>query len=272
MPQRKGWLLMTVLLLATAGCSRLTFIKPNVERKDGEQIAQDYHVSDSPQVKQRLEAGSALQMATQRLRSGDLDEAERQSRRALKLEPQSPDAYTLLALVAERRGNAKLAGEHYRKAVELVPNRGAEQNNYGVWLCGNGLPAESLIWFDRALRDSGYATPGTALANAGRCALEAGQGERAERDLRQALVLDPANPSALASMAQSEFNAGRYFEARAFIERRMAAARANASVLKLASQIEERLGDKAAAGRYVQRLRAEFPDAPNAHSGGKTEQ
>ncbi len=272
MPQRKGWLLMTALLLVTAGCSRLTFIKPKVERKDGEQIAQDYHVSDSPQVKQRMEAGNALQMATQRLRSGELDEAERQARRALKLDPQSPDAYTLLALIADRRGNAKQAGEYYRSAVELAPRRGALQNNYGVWLCGNGFQAESLIWFDRALRDSGYSTPATALANAGRCALEAGQSERAERDLRQALVLNPTDASALSSMAQSEFNAGRYFEARAFIERRMAAAPASAGVLKLASQIEERLGDKAAAGRYVQQLRAEFPDASNAHTGGKTGQ
>ncbi len=272
MPQRKVWLLPILTLLVTAGCSRLTFIKPNVERKDGEQIAEDFNVSDSPQVKRRMETSNALQMAGQRLRSGDLDEAERHARRAAKLSPDSADVHTLLALIAERRGNSKQAGAEYKRAVELAPGRGAEQNNYGAWLCANGSAAESLIWFDRALADTGYATPAAALANAGGCALKAGQDERAQRDLRQAIALDPDNAYALASMAESEYRAGRYFEARAFVERRLAAGPASPQVLKLASQIEERLGDKAAAGRYVQQLRAEFPDASNVHTGGKAEQ
>ncbi len=42
----------------------------------------------------------------------------------------------------------------------------------------------------------------------------------------------------------------------------------DAAVLKLASQIEDRLGDKAAASRYVQRIRAEFPDAQDVTTGG----
>ena len=45
-------LLLVPLLLATA-CSRLTFVRPKMERKDGEQIAQDYSVKDSPEVKRR---------------------------------------------------------------------------------------------------------------------------------------------------------------------------------------------------------------------------
>lgn len=272
MQRHKPWLLLIPFLLATAGCSRLTFIKPNVERSDGEQIAEDIHVSDSPAVKRRLETENALQLATQRLRVGDLDAAEKAAKNALKLTPESAEAFTLLAIVAERRGQNAQAGQAYKRAVDLRPAEGAYQNNYGAWLCATGYPAESLVWFDRALRDSNYSTPSAALANAGGCALKAGQGERADRDLRQALTLDPKNAYALASMAQSEYQAGRYFEARAFVERRLAAAPANVGVLKLASQIEERLGDKAAAGRYVQQLRAEFPDASNAQPGGKAEQ
>jgi type IV pilus assembly protein PilF len=56
----------------------------------------------------------------------------------------------------------------------------------------------------------------------------------------------------------------------AFTERRLAAAPANAAVLQLAAGIEEKLGDKAAASRYVQRLRAEFPDVVTADPWGKT--
>lgn len=272
MRRHKLWLLLMALVLATTGCSRLTFIKPKMERKDGEEIAPSYQVKDSPEVRQRMEAERAMALATQRLQSDDLDGAERAVRAAQKAAPQSADVQTLLAVLADRHGQAKQAGEHYRRATELAPGRGAEQNNYGVWLCANGFPAEALVWFDRALQDSDYETPAAALANAGGCAAQAGQHERAERDLRQALTLDPGNAYALGAMAENEYRAGRYFEARAFVERRLAAASATADVLKLASQIEERLGDRTAAGRYVQQLRAEFPDASDAQTGGKAEQ
>src|SRR3546814_20433103 len=71
--------------------------------------------------------------------------------------------------------------------------------------------------------------------------------------VRSALALDPQIPVALAAMAEQEFRAGRAFQARAFSQRRLAAAPADARSLLLASQIEEKLGDKDAAARYVQR-------------------
>jgi type IV pilus assembly protein PilF len=95
---------------------------------------------------------------------------------------------------------------------------------------------------------------------------------RADRDLRGALTLDPANPVALAGMAENEFRAGRYFQARAFSERRLSAAPATWQVLQLASQIEQKLGDTAAAARYVQRMRAEFPEQGRDNRPGDASQ
>jgi type IV pilus assembly protein PilF len=74
------------------------------------------------------------------------------------------------------------------------------------------------------------------------------------------------NPVALTALARREFGAGNAFEARAFSERRLAAAPADPKALLLASQIEQKLGDSAAAARYVSRLKAEFPDAPEARN------
>lgn len=267
--RHKGlWLLLVPVLLATA-CSRLTFVRPKMERKDGEQVAQDYSVRDSPEVKRRQSVQSMLSRSVQRMHSGDLDTAEREARAALKLDPKSADALTMLAVVEGRRGRSAQAGEFYKRAAELTPQEGTVQNNYGTWLCGTGYAAESLVWFDRALKAPNYPTPAVALANAGNCALSSGQIERAERDLRQALSIDPGNATALGALAEVEFRHQRYLPARAFVERRLSAAPASASVLKLASQIEERLGDKAAASRYVRQLRAEFPDAVDVTTGGK---
>ncbi|MFT3762439.1 MAG: type IV pilus biogenesis/stability protein PilW [Pseudoxanthomonas sp.] len=262
---REALALAVALSLAATACSRLTFIRAPSKIERYESKSPTYSVHDSEQTKRRMATRERLQLATQRLQGGDVATAEREAKLVLKDDPNSSGAHTILAVVAQGRGEQKAAGEHYRRAAELAPADGGSLNNYGAWLCGNGYPAEALVWFDRAIAAPGYATPGAALANAGGCALKAGQYERAGRDLRKALEYDPTNAYALASMAESEYRQGRYFEARAFTERRLAAAPANPGVLQLASSIEEALGDKAAASRYAQRLRAEFPDAANTN-------
>ncbi|AEM51033.1 type IV pilus biogenesis/stability protein PilW [Stenotrophomonas maltophilia] len=246
-------LLAGVLAVAVGGC------KSHPKAKLGPSQAPVYSVGDPESVRREVRWRDLLTLATRDMQVGNLDAAERKVREALKLAPEAPDALVLQAGIDDRRGRTRQAGENFRKAAELAPQRGDVLNNYGAWLCQQGQPAESLVWFDRALQAPGYATPGEAQANAGSCALDAGQLERAERDLRAALVAAPANPVALESMAQLSFRQGRYMEARAFAERRIAAAPATRSVLQLASQIEARLGDRAASDRYLQRIRQEFP-------------
>lgn len=249
------WLVLFagVLAVAVGGC------KSHPKAKLGPSQAPIYSVGDPESVRREVRWRDLLTLATRDMQVGNLDAAERKVREALKLAPEAPDALVLQAGIDDRRGRTRQAGENFRKAAELAPQRGDVLNNYGAWLCQQGQAAESLVWFDRALQAPGYATPGEAQANAGSCALDAGQLERAERDLRAALVAAPANPVALESMAQLSFRQGRYMEARAFAERRIAAAPATRSVLQLASQIEARLGDRAASDRYLQRIRQEFP-------------
>lgn len=259
-------LVLAFVAVATAACSKLTFVRQDFSRGDYEQTAREVSVSDGKR-KAVASVQGHLRLAEDRLRAGDYPAAEREARKALKLDPNSVDAYTLLGATAERRGAVAEAAEHYRRATEMAPGDGNVLNNYGVWLCGQGQAAQSLAWFDRALADSTYSTPAMALANAGSCALRAGQYARAGRDLRDAIAQDPTNPVALGAMAELEFRQGRAFEARAFSERRLAAAPADRNALLLASQIEQKLGDTAAAARYVQRMRAEFPETQGSGIG-----
>lgn len=266
---REALVLALGMTLAATACSRLTFVKPNMERKDFDRVAPEYHVREDKAAKQRLMASERLVLAEQRYRVGDYAQAADEARKALKANPSSVDAYTLLGLVADAQGRAQQAGQHFRKAAELAPAKGTVLNNYGAWLCANGSPAEGLVWIDRALADPSYPTRGAALANAGGCARKAGQYERAERDLRRALQLDENNAYALAEMAESEYRNGRFFEARAFCERRLGAAPADRRTLELAAMIEEQLGDMDAAKRYRLRLGAEFPGATTAVPGNR---
>lgn len=268
----KAILLAALSVLAATACSRLTFIKPDLARKGyQDEIARpvDLRPDRSDRRSSQLSKARGYLGASQKfLQAGDDANAEQQARLALKADPKSADAHTLLAVIEGRRGRVAKAGGHYRQAAELAPNNGSTLNNYGAWLCGSDRAAESLAWFDRALRDPAYPSPASALANAGSCALKSGQAVRAERDSRAALQLDPGNPVALVTMAESAFRASRFFEARAFSERRLTASPPDADALLLASQIEMKLGDRVAADRYVRRLRAEFPDASAAYPPG----
>jgi len=265
-----AWGLLAIAVLA--GCSRLTFVKPNLKRHGYRSVAPEYDIRADSKASGRIAAMDHTALAEQALRNGQVDQAQTEAKAALKADAGFADAYTVLALVESQRGNPAEAGRNYARAVALEPTRGVLLNNYGAWLCANGRAAESLGQFDAALADPSYPTPAAALANAGSCALTAGQGGRAAANLQRALALDPGNPVALAAMAQSEYNAGHYFQARAFSERRLAAAPATVTVLQLASQIEQKLGDTAAAARYVQRIGAEFPEQGRDSRPGDTSQ
>ncbi|MFK3649668.1 type IV pilus biogenesis/stability protein PilW [Lysobacter enzymogenes] len=264
----RGLLLSALVLVGAAACNRLTFIKPNLERKGYDETGPTYDLNKSRQAPSGAAAANARVLAAQRyLQAGENAKAREELRQALKLDAKSVEAYSLMAVMAEGDGKSAEAGGYYRKAAELAPQRGAVLNNYAVWLCANGQPAQALGYFDSARLDPDYMDQAVLLSNSGACAERAGQGERAERDLRQALVFDPANAIALGAMARRQLRLGKAFEARAFSERRLAIEPISAEALMTASQIEEKLGDRAAAARYVQRMRAEFPDAQGSESG-----
>jgi len=270
--RRSALPLLLALVMAASGCSRLTFIRPDPDKREAEgRSTPSYEVHDSPEVKRRHAARTHLLMAQRELGRGNLDAADAAARKARDAAPESGDAYSMLALLAEHRGHMAEAGDLHRRAAALSPRDGGALNNYGAWLCTNGHAAESIVWFERALATPGYRTPAAAQANAGACAEKAGQLERAERDLRLAIAADPGNAVALGAMARVAFRTGQYMDARAFSQRALAAGGVDPAALLLASQIEQKLGDSAASARYVRRLRDEFPDAVPGAPGDTTQ-
>lgn len=263
----KPLMLAAVAVTVLAGCSRLTFVRSDLGRGDFERTAPEVDIRTDDRSRGAESAAILVRKGQASYAQGDYAAAASIAGQALKADPKSALAHTLLALVEDQRGNRRTAGEHYRQAVELAPTQGAMLNNYGTWLCGEGQAAESLAWFERAVLDPSYRAPGTAFANAGACAQKAGQGQRADQYLAAALQSDPSNPVALGTMAEREFLAGRAFQARAFSQRRLAAAPPDARALLLASQIEEKLGDKAAADRYVQQMITQFPAQSGSAKG-----
>lgn len=255
-----------VAVAATSGCGNKSYVRTSL----GEQHYVEPAVNRIGEGKGKRNGSASLQRDVAEMQEalaiGDLASVKRLAAATLKRQPNSPEAHTYMAVALDHTGDPAGAGAHYLRAAEAAPNNGGMLGNYGIWLCEQGRVAEALGWFDRALALPNYASSPQVLANSGACADKVGQRQRADRDLRRAIELDPENPVALAALAVQQFNAGNAFEARAFSERRLAAAPADAKALLLASQIEQKLGDSTAAARYVSRLKSEFPDAPEARN------
>lgn len=205
-------------------------------------------------------AALQVKMGQGYLAQGELETARDKLQRALELDPNSADAHTLMALLQERINRPAVAETHYRRAAELKPDDGSANNNYGTFLCGIGRYAEAQALFDRAVLDPFYRTPELAYANAGFCALKAGDAALAERMLRAALDLDPGNATVLYEMSRLHFERGDLMRARAFLQRFESSANADPQALELGLRIETRLGDRAAAERYRKQLQEQFPD------------
>ena len=258
MPRRLPVALLAACVLAS-GCSkfeRLSIIRPSAQRGEYTQVAPTYDVSGKTGRARNTDTTQLLMSASDLYQQGDFAQAQALAERALKAEPRSGDAHTVLGAIADARGDTKAAGAHYSKAIEIAPNTGIYANNYGHWLCANGRAAESLGWFERAVADPAYPTRERALANAGACAQQAGQPERAETSWRLALALDQVNAPALSGMAALKFARGEYLDARAFTERWLTVVPDDPEGLRLAIQVEQKLGDNAAASRYLSRLQA----------------
>ena len=143
--RRADWLLIAVAVaMLLPGCKRLTFIKPNPDHRGYTQVAPDYNVRPDRDGQARAAVARQIGEAERALQAGNLDQAEAGARAALRGDPRSSAAHTLLAMVADSRGQSRQAGEHYERALALAPNQGVALNNRAVWLCGNGQPAASL--------------------------------------------------------------------------------------------------------------------------------
>lgn len=197
---------------------------------------------------------------------GKLEVALENLNKALAADPNHADAHTVVGLLYERIGDNTQAESHYRRAAQLRPKAGNENNNYGAFLCKLGRFDEASGYFEKAVADPFYQTPGVALTNAGTCAIKGGKFDAAERDLSAALERSPDNPEALFQMASVLYRKDAFFRARAFIQRYEAVGQASAESLLLGRNIELRLGNGNAAQDYTKRLRERFPESQQARA------
>ena len=241
---RLEWMLVIALLAGCAGTG-------------GEKMATGAAAAGKP-VRLSATGRMNLGLAQGYLESGDVAKARQRAELAQQSDPGSAEVWATLGMIHSHAGDDAKAQREFDRALQIAPADGAILNVHASWACEHGQAALADREFAKALVDPNYRTPAQALANAGKCALSVGRLAPAEDYLRRALVFSPEDRNLLFLLAETEFKQNKFFEARAFAQRRDALG-ADARTLDLAARIEEASGNAMAAARYRQRLRQEFP-------------
>lgn len=210
-----------------------------------------------------------VQLATGYLQRGQLEFAKEKLERALALDANDVNANTTMALLQWRLKDYAVAEEHFRRSVRAEKGNGEARNNYGVFLCERGRIDEAVKWFRLAVQDPLYSTPAVANQNAGLCLAKTGAVADAEPFFREALKLNPGLAPALEQMARISLDIGKPLAARGFMQRYFQAGQDTPDTLWLAIRIERALGHKNEEASYALRLRAKFPESPEAKRLGK---
>ncbi len=235
------WLVLAVLL---AGCAT--------------QGGQSAKKESDPREASRINT----QLGIEYLRKGDIELARGKLEKAVELDSKNAEAQGVLALLYANTGELGKAEKHYDISLGLQPDDPSVLNNYGAMLCAQGKYPKADQLFARAVRNPRYSTPEVAFTNAGVCARKMPDDAKADAYFREALQRNPNFADALGQMALLSADQARYLNARGFMQRYEGLqAPMTREMLLLGIRIELALGDRNAAQRYAQILRADFPES-----------
>ncbi len=209
----------------------------------------------------RRRADIRVELASNYYADGRMDLALAEIARALEAQPANAEALGLKGLVLMQMGDAKRGEQSLQQAVRIEPDNPRLLNNLGWVVCQSGDPQRALPYFERALAQRNYASPATALANAGLCSLRAGDVRTAEANLVRAQSLDPVLVTTQDGLAQLAFARADYIAARHHVARVLASREASPEHFLMAVRVERLLGDKAAEQSLLTQWRRRYPES-----------
>lgn len=206
-----------------------------------------------------LSAKIHTELGSMYFQDGNVAVALEELKIAIEADPDYALAYSVRALVNHYLRDVEAAEDDFRRALRLSPDNPDINNNYGWFLCQVGKPKEATAFLLKAIRNPLYTTPDRAYLNAGLCALSAGDQKGAEDFLQKAdrLSAQP-NPLVRYRLAEIYFQQGRFKEARTTISD-VIRSDPSAELLVLAVRIERQLGDRTAEMQHTNLLRRRFP-------------
>jgi type IV pilus assembly protein PilF len=190
---------------------------------------------------------------------GSMAVALEELRSAKAADPSYAPAYGMFGLVYMELKETRLAQENFEHGLSISPNDPDINHNYGWFLCQTDREAQSIAYFQKAVRNPLYPTPWRSYAAAGLCSLRIDKLDDAEQFFKRALQLEPNDPTALLQMGQIRYRQGNMDDARRYALRYNRMVPPTAESLWLAVRVERKLGDRTAEAGYANQLRRRFP-------------
>ena len=245
-----------------------TGVNPGGGAGGGAVTIQEPETSQARPVDPKYRAKIHTELAAAYYQAGNMAVALDETRIALEADPESVQALSVRGLVhAQLKENAK-AEDDFRRALKIAPKNPDVNNNYGWFLCDIGQPRQSIQYFLNALKDPLYETPEVAYANAGSCAMKAGDLDGAQNYLLEALRLSRNSAPAIRyKLAELLYQRGNLDEAKVYLGEAIKAMEPpSAEALWLAVRVERKLGNKAGEGNYASQLRGRYPTSKEYQS------
>jgi type IV pilus assembly protein PilF len=184
---------------------------------------------------------------------------------ALAANPDLPEAYGLRGLIYASLGDALVAEQSFKRALDLSPRDGDTMHNYGWFLCQQRRFDEADATFLRASALPNYGEVMRTLLARGVCLARAGRWADAERALSRSYELDPSNPVTAYNLSDVLLRRGELERARFYVRRINQVPEAvTAQSLWLAARIERRIGNMEGVQDFGRQLRDRFPQSTEA--------
>jgi len=213
---------------------------------------------------ERLAAGYNVRLGMGYLQQGNVQRAKTKLLQALKQAPDWPPVLDAMGYFLEKTGEAEQAQSYYARSLELAPHDGSVLNNYGTYLCRQKKYQQAEAYFLAAIKDPNYITTSEAYENAGLCALEMPNEDKAEHYFKKALLQDPQRLSIIEELAKLSFKKQQYLPTVQYVDTYLTLSKGNPKILSLGYQAAVNSHDHFAASRYASLLKNNYPDTPEA--------
>lgn len=191
-----------------------------------------------------------VQLGLGYLKQGDRPRAKRKLLTAMEQEPESADVNAAMAYYFEQTSELEEAKKYYLKAIALSSNSGAQFNNYGTFLCRQGEYKKAESYFLKAVKDVKYVHTSGAYENAGLCALEVPDIEKARLYFSKALNQDPSRRESLYELAKMESKMGNDGKALELLQQHPDLVLNDRVFLSFAKSVAEKAGNQVLVAEY----------------------
>jgi type IV pilus assembly protein PilF len=248
----KLWILPLVAVLA--GCSSAANMIKGTPDEPVIESAEVKGETGDPRNRARIHT----ELASLYFQRGNMPVALEELRIATSADANYAPAYSLFGLVYMELRENTLAQTNFERALRMSPTDPDINHNFGLFLCQTGREAESLKYFQQAVRNPLYPTPWRSFAAAGQCSMRKDNIKDAEDFFQRALRLEPNDPVSLLQLGQIRYRQGNLDEARRLVSRFNKIVEPNAESLWLALRIERKAGERVQEQAFATQLRRRF--------------